>query len=235
MLDSREVGEKIRREIVADGNRRQLMSSTSSVSLQKVLVTCTQTHVVLVDPISATLRPRLGSQCQHRRIHNVYVENKSNCMNRSHPLVVNIDPIDANPRTDAIILISCASFNEDLIHERVFSTHMDIQISLSADGSLNVELVERDVLLVAARYAVPTLCQVTSEDGGDLKILQLTDVGGCVVSSEISPFVRKLTDHGTAYSARLNSSIFAGMAASQIQCSMVACGESCINVGQLIN
>ncbi|VDK53349.1 unnamed protein product [Cylicostephanus goldi] len=105
---------------------------------------------------------------------------------------------------------------------------MDIQISPASEGFLNVDILERNVLLVAARYAVPTLCQIVSEQNNDVKIIQLTDEGGCTSTSSITPFLRKLAERGTIYTAKLNSSVFSGLNEPQLQCSVVACGDLCI-------
>ncbi|KAL6740553.1 hypothetical protein Aduo_013897 [Ancylostoma duodenale] len=193
------------------------------------LVTCTQSHVVLVEPKSATLHPRIAPQCHQRRVRTIYVENKAKCANKSHSLVVDISSIELQSPTSDLIVISCATLSREIIHDRMFSVHMDIQMSLGSEGSVNLEIVERNVILVAARYAVPTLCQIISEQGGEINVLQLTDEGGCVVSAEVAPFIRKLADRGTSYSARLNSSLFSGLTSSRIQCSVVACGELCIH------
>ncbi|VDN26670.1 unnamed protein product [Cylicostephanus goldi] len=155
-------------------------------------------------------------------------------MNQSQTLVVDIVPNSPNTEPNELVIVSCATNEKEVIHERLSPNHlnsMDIQISLASEGFLNVDIMERNVLLVAARYAVPTLCQIVSENNNDIKIIQLTDESGCTSTSAITPFLRKLAERGTIYTAKLNSSVFSGLNEPQLQCSVVACGDLCIQVG----
>lgn len=56
-----------------------------------------------------------------------------------------------------------------------------------------------------------------------------------MLSDAMSPFSRRLSNHGISYSAHLNSSAFAHMKRPRLQCSIVACGEQCLGVRALFD
>lgn len=200
-----------------------------------VLVTCTQSHVVLNVPSSAELHPRISSWCQQPRKRTIYVENRAKCLNSSYPLLVDVYSEDKQPGVSDLVAINCCSNLESAINERIYPEHMDLLVSMNSHGDLDVEVVEKNVMIVDGHYAVPTLCQLIDEGGDELKISALTDEGGCVLSDAMSPFSRRLSNHGISYSAHLNSSAFAHMKRPRLQCSIVACGEQCLGNGLVCN
>ncbi|VDM76852.1 unnamed protein product [Strongylus vulgaris] len=140
-----------------------------------VLATCTQSHIVLVDPTFATLLPRAPPRCHQRRVHSVYVENNPICMNNSQSLMVDVVPNNPRSQSNEVLVVSCAPLGKEIIHERIFTKQMDIQISTASESFLDLDIIERNVLLVAARYPVPTNCHIISQRHNDVRVIQLTD------------------------------------------------------------
>ncbi|KAK5976960.1 hypothetical protein GCK32_021077, partial [Trichostrongylus colubriformis] len=73
-----------------------------------------------------------------------------------------------------MIAVDCPSHHEEMVHEKVLPAHMDMLFHVDAHGTIEVEILEKNVMIVDARYAVPTLCQLI--DGyDDPRIISLTD------------------------------------------------------------
>ncbi|VDO61225.1 unnamed protein product [Heligmosomoides polygyrus] len=156
-------------------NSNEKLEGNDNKTRRMVLVTCTQSHVVLNVPSSAELHPRISSWCQQPRKRTIYVENRAKCLNSSYPLLVDVYSEDKQPGVSDLVAINCCSNLESAINERIYPEHMDLLVSMNSHGDLDVEVVEKNVMIVDGHYAVPTLCQLIDEGGDELKISALTD------------------------------------------------------------
>lgn len=117
--------------------------------------------------------------------------------NSSYPLLVDVYSEDKQPGVSDLVAINCCSNLESAINERwerllasrfrssyesvcfrIYPEHMDLLVSMNSHGDLDVEVVEKNVMIVDGHYAVPTLCQLIDEGGDELKISALTDEVG---------------------------------------------------------
>uniref|UniRef100_A0A1I7XRH9 ZP domain-containing protein n=1 Tax=Heterorhabditis bacteriophora TaxID=37862 RepID=A0A1I7XRH9_HETBA len=173
--------------------------------------------------------PQAPLRCITRKNKTLYVQREGGCMNSTHDLLVFLLPFGLLSYDNDIVAIPYPSDENNLSiqHERFAPSEVKIRFPRGIDEVQRVEVVTTG-RIVDANYLVPTECSLISYDPSELKILKLSDKSGCGLNSVLSSFQRHFTTTGMIFSANINLSAFIHLASPRLQCSLVPCGDKCL-------